>query len=148
VISSATTANGTVGSAFSYQITASNSPTSYSVSDSLPNGLSFNATSGLISGTPSSAGNSTVTISAANSGGFGNQSLILRILPNGPTSQIPVATAPPATPPAAQNGGQSTSAKKSKGTSTKKSKGTSAKKSKGTSAKKSQKIFYFINEKF
>jgi hypothetical protein len=138
VISSATTANGTVGNAFSYQITASNNPTSYSVSDSLPNGLSFNATSGLISGTPGSAGNSTVTISAANSGGSWNQSLILRILSSGPTSQTPVATAPPTTPPAAQNSGRSTSMKKSKGNSAKKSKGV-AKKSKGNSAKKSKK---------
>jgi hypothetical protein len=140
VISSAYTANGTIGSAFSHQITASNNPISYSVTGILPNGLSLNETSGLISGTPGSAGNATVTISAANSGGSGNQSLILRILPSGPTSQTPVATAPPATPPAAQNSGRSTSMKKSKGNSAKKSKGV-AKKSKGKAAKKSKKSF-------
>ncbi|MCX6965055.1 MAG: Ig domain-containing protein, partial [Verrucomicrobia bacterium] len=87
VISSAATTNGTVGSAFSHQITASNSPSSYSVSGALPAGLSLNATSGLISGTPSAAGNATVMASATNAGGSGNQSLTLRIL-----AQAPVIT--------------------------------------------------------
>ena len=41
------------GTAFSYQITASNSPTSFSAAG-LPDGLSVN-TAGLISGTPTAA---------------------------------------------------------------------------------------------
>jgi PKD repeat protein len=116
---------------------ASNSPTSYAAT-TLPAGLSLNATTGAITGTPSVAGNTTVTLSATNSGGTGSGNLTIRITQSNQTSQTPVATLPPAAPPAAQNGGQSTSAKKSKGTSAKKSKGTSAKKSKGTSAKKSK----------
>ena len=80
VITSATTASGTVGSAFSYQITATNSPTSYGATG-LPAGLSVNSTSGLISGTPTAAGTSTVTLSATNSGGTGNATLTLTINP-------------------------------------------------------------------
>ena len=78
VISSATTASGTVGTAFSYQITASNSPASYGATG-LAAGLSVNTATGLISGTPTAAGTSTVTLSATNSGGTGNATLTLTI---------------------------------------------------------------------
>src|SRR5208282_2584709 len=78
VITSATTASGTVGSAFSYQIAASNTPTSYGAT-ALPAGLSVNSTSGLISGTPTTVGTSTVTLSASSSGGTGGASLTLTI---------------------------------------------------------------------
>ena len=77
-ITSATSASGTVGTAFSYQITATNTPTSYSATG-LPAGLSVSATTGLISGTPSSAGTSTITLGATNSGGTGNATLTLTI---------------------------------------------------------------------
>ena len=78
VITSGTTASGTVGVAFSYQITATNSPTSYGATG-LPAGLSVNTSSGLISGTPSGAGTSTVTLSATNGSGTGNATLALTI---------------------------------------------------------------------
>ena len=55
VITSATSASGIAGSAFSYQITASNSPTSYGATG-LPPGLTVNTSTGLISGTPASGG--------------------------------------------------------------------------------------------
>lgn len=82
VITSSLVAGGTVGSAFSYQITASNTPTSFGATG-LPGGLSVNATSGLISGTPSIAGTSNVTLSATNSAGTGNATLALTIVPGG-----------------------------------------------------------------
>ena len=78
VITSATSVSGIVGTAFSYQITATNSPTSYSATG-LPAGLSVNAFSGLISGTPTSAATSTVTLGATNAGGTGNAALTLTI---------------------------------------------------------------------
>jgi hypothetical protein len=78
VITSPTTATGTAGSSFSYWITASNSPSSYSASG-LPNGLSVNSTSGQISGTPAVAGTYPVTISATNAGGTGSATLTLNV---------------------------------------------------------------------
>ncbi|MES2921560.1 MAG: LamG-like jellyroll fold domain-containing protein, partial [Verrucomicrobiota bacterium] len=54
VITSGGSANGTAGVAFSYQITASNSPTSYGATG-LPAGLNVNMSSGLIDGTPTAA---------------------------------------------------------------------------------------------
>ncbi len=86
VINSATTASGTVGSAFSYQIAATNSPTSYAATG-LPAGLSVNTTTGLLSGTPTAAGTSTVTLSATNSGGTGSATLTLTV-----TAESPVIT--------------------------------------------------------
>ena len=79
VITSATTAAGTVGAAFTYQITASNTPTSFTATG-LPAGLTVNS-SGLISGTPTAAGASTVTVSATNAGGTGSATVTLTITP-------------------------------------------------------------------
>ena len=79
-ITSSTTASGTVGSAFSYQITASNGPTNYNATG-LPAGLSVNTSSGVISGTPTTAGASSVTISASNANGTGSATLTLTINP-------------------------------------------------------------------
>ena len=78
VITSATTASGTVGAAFSYQIIASNSPVSYTATG-LPAGLSINAATGLITGTPSVAGISAVTLSATNLSGKATASLAITI---------------------------------------------------------------------
>lgn len=61
------TVNGTVGTALTnYQIVATNSPSSYALaSGTLPAGLSISST-GLISGTPTTAGISAVTVTATN----------------------------------------------------------------------------------
>jgi len=82
-ISSAATAGGTVGTAFSYTITASNTPTSYAASG-LPAGLTVSTSTGVISGTPTSAGTSNVTISAINAGGTGTKTLAITINPVAP----------------------------------------------------------------
>ncbi len=79
-ISSATSASGTVGSAFTYVISASNSPTSFNATG-LPTGLSVNTASGVISGTPTTAGTSSVSLSATNAGGTGSATLSLVINP-------------------------------------------------------------------
>src|SRR6185295_3813931 len=82
-ITSASTAIGTVGSAFNYQITASNSPTSYD-STNLPAGQTVNTVTGLISGTPTAVGVSAVTLSATNAGGTGTAALSVTINPAKP----------------------------------------------------------------
>ena len=94
-ITSATSASGTVGTAFSYQITATNSPASYSATG-LPGGLSVNTSTGLVSGTPTAAGTSTVTLGATNAGGTGNATLTLSVSTGGPLT-ITTASCPAGT---------------------------------------------------
>src|SRR5438094_1475128 len=92
VISSTSTATGTVSVAFSYQIVASNCPTSYNATG-LPSGLSVNTSTGLISGTPAAGTDAgspySVTISATNPGGTGSATLTLTINPPTPVIQPP-----------------------------------------------------------
>ena len=88
-ITSAATASVTVGTAFTYQIIATNAPTAYGAAN-LPAGLSCDATSGAITGTPTTVAVTAVTLSAINSGGTGTAPLTLTVLP-----QAPVITAPP-----------------------------------------------------
>jgi hypothetical protein len=75
-ITSATTASGKVGLAFSYTIAATGSPTSYAAT-SLPPGLAIS--SNTISGTPTQAGSYNVALSATNEGGTGTAILRLEI---------------------------------------------------------------------
>ena len=78
VITSPGTASGTQSQPFSYQITATNNPTSFSASG-LPSGLTVNTTTGLISGTPNGRGTTTATIRATNPGGSGSKQLTISI---------------------------------------------------------------------
>ena len=78
VITSALTASATVGTPFTYQIVASNAAESYS-SENLPAGLTLNTTSGAITGTPTIAAVTTVTIRAINLAGTGTASLVLTV---------------------------------------------------------------------
>ena len=77
-ITSPTVAGGTLGTAFNYQITGINIPTSYGASG-LPVGLNVNTATGLISGTPTAYGVFTVTLSANNATGTGSATLTLNI---------------------------------------------------------------------
>jgi fibronectin type 3 domain-containing protein len=95
VITSTTSANGSVGSAFNYQIAASNGPASYAATGLYQAGLTVNTTTGVISGTPNTAGTFTCTLSASNTAGTGNATLTLTINPPVPviTSSITVSGA-------------------------------------------------------
>lgn len=77
VISSSVAASGQKGTAFSYTITASGSPTLYGVTPLLPEGLTFNNSTGAITGTPTTGGTFSVTISATNAEGTGSSILTL-----------------------------------------------------------------------
>jgi hypothetical protein len=78
VITSPGSVSATVGSLFSYAITATNSPLSYATSQ-LPDGLSLNSGTGLINGTPTAGGTSVVAISATNPGGTGIETLTITV---------------------------------------------------------------------
>ncbi len=78
VISSLTTATARVGQPFAYQITATNSPTSFGASG-LPTGLTVSTSSGLISGTNTISGSFTVNLQATNAGGTGSAILALAV---------------------------------------------------------------------
>ena len=78
VITSASTANGTVNQFFSYQITANNSPTSYGASG-LPAWLSVNSITGLISGTPTASSTFSITVTATNVGGTNSKTVTITI---------------------------------------------------------------------
>ena len=80
-ITSANTLTGTRGRFMSYQIAASQSPAAYSIAGSLPMGLLFDSTAGLISGTPQEAGVFAVTLGATNAGGTGSKVLAITCRP-------------------------------------------------------------------
>ena len=75
-ITSPATATGTEETFFSYQITATDSPTSFAA-DGLPLGLSLSPATGLISGISVYAGEFDATISASNQWGVGSAPLHL-----------------------------------------------------------------------
>jgi len=77
-ITSSLTAAGTTGTPFTYQITASHSPTKYAATP-LPAGLSINTTTGAITGTPTTAATTSVTISATNAQGTGSATLVISV---------------------------------------------------------------------
>jgi len=94
VITSGNTANGVFGQAFSYQITATNSPSSYGASGLGGSGLSVNTLTGAIVGPATAAGVYNATITATNPGGTGMQGLQITISPAGQTITFGAQTSP------------------------------------------------------
>jgi PKD repeat protein len=81
------TSAGTVGTPFSFTITATGSPTTYGAAG-LSAGLSLNALTGVITGTPTTAGVSVVTITATNSTGTDTDALTITVVTPGIGSVI------------------------------------------------------------
>ncbi len=83
IVVSAPFARGKVGEPFAYQILATHSPSSYTAVGSLPEGISLDPVTGLISGTPAQAGTRNIILAASNASGLGNgMVLILSIQPS------------------------------------------------------------------
>jgi PKD repeat protein len=95
-ITSATTAPGTVGTAFTFNIVATGSPTSYSAAG-LPAGLTINTATGVISGTPTATGTLIVTLTATNPTGTSTPSSTLTITVAS-AAVTPVITSPTTAP--------------------------------------------------
>jgi Right handed beta helix region len=91
MITSSLTASGIIGTAFSYTITATNSPTSFNAT-SLPSPLTVNTGTGVISGTPTAVATTNVGISATNASGTGNATLTLTISPSGSVAAVAANT--------------------------------------------------------
>jgi hypothetical protein len=86
VITSSHSAFGTVGTAFGgYQITAAPAATTYSATG-LPGGLTLNAATGAISGTPTISGTFQVTLTASNANGAGSP--VILVLTINPSLQL------------------------------------------------------------
>ena len=72
------TATGSLNEPFSYTISATNSPTSFSATGLL-SWLSLNTATGAITGTPTATGNFSCAIAATNAGGTGSATLTITI---------------------------------------------------------------------
>lgn len=83
IITSATTATATRGVEFQFQVTADNAPTGFTASG-LPDGLSFNETTGLISGFATTLETRTVDLTASNETGAGMGGLTITVVDPAP----------------------------------------------------------------
>ena len=92
VINSAPTAAATTGAPFTYTITATNSPTSFSATG-LPLSLSLNTATGVISGLAQASGTTPISIGATNAGGTGSATLTLVVTDPPPPAITSAGTA-------------------------------------------------------
>ena len=87
VITSSANSTAVPGSAYAYQISASNNPAGYGASG-LPEGLVVNPSSGLISGKLSNPGTYSMGIAAFNASGAGTSTLTITALPQMPLLSV------------------------------------------------------------
>lgn len=85
-INSATSATATLGTTFNFNVAANGSPTTYAAT-ALPDGLTIDPATGVISGTPTTIGKSVVLLEVANANGTGKAALVIDVISN----QAPIA---------------------------------------------------------
>ncbi len=78
VITTLPTATAVLGQPFRYAISAEHVPVKYTATP-LPSGLKLNPSTGIITGTPKTAGLTTIALTAENPGGIGTSSLELNV---------------------------------------------------------------------
>jgi len=101
-ITSGTPAPATAGSPYTTTVTATGSPTPTYTATGLPAGLTINGTTGVISGTPTAPGDSTVTITASNgTAPDDTQTVVLTVRPSVAATPSPTATPSVPTTPSA-----------------------------------------------
>lgn len=98
VITSAGPTGATVGTPYSYTVTATGNPAPTFTASGLPAGLSLDGATGVISGTPTTPGTSTVTITASN-GTSPDDTTVVQV------TVAPSVTAPSASPLSPPAGG-------------------------------------------
>ncbi|HSY19725.1 MAG TPA: DUF1800 family protein [Candidatus Acidoferrales bacterium] len=96
IITSALSAVGFAGQPFSFTVTAANTPQRFTATN-LPPGLVFNITNGLVSGTPSLAGDYQVPLTASNAAGLSASIVDIVIYNTGGAVSIEVWTNAPGT---------------------------------------------------
>lgn len=85
-INSATSVTATIGTAFNFNVAANGSPTTYAAT-ALPDGLTIDTATGIISGTPTTVGKNVVLLEATNANGTGKSALVIDVISN----QAPIA---------------------------------------------------------
>jgi TonB-dependent receptor len=91
VITSTLTVSGTAGFPFSYSIVADNYPRGFGATN-LPDGITIDTATGLISGKTDYEGSVNATITATNRAGTDTETLVITIEPMPPATYIPVIT--------------------------------------------------------
>lgn len=85
--------NAQVNTSYNQTLSASGtSPITWSVGTGIPSGLSLNASTGLISGTPTTAGTYTFTVTASNSHGTDSKTYTLTVANSGSSGTAPAIT--------------------------------------------------------
>jgi hypothetical protein len=92
-ITTASLPNGTVGTAYNQTLAATgNTPITWSIEGTLPGGLSIVSATGVISGTPTTAGTSNFTVKATNTAGSGTKALSITITSGSSQGTAPTIT--------------------------------------------------------
>ncbi|WP_420367673.1 ice-binding family protein [Curtobacterium sp. L1-20] len=101
-ITSGAPTTATAGQPYSYTVTATGTPTPTFTASGLPAGLTLDGTTGVVSGTPTTPGSSTVTITASNGVAPSTTTTVtITVRPAAPTATpTPTASATPTAPAA------------------------------------------------